>query len=410
MAAGLPEEGSPLRAPNLTTSVERQAVIVHPANRHPSNTAPLRLLCAVCAALILLHGCEAYRPEPGIGRAIDWEELPAWQEDRYTEAWPALLQGCRVLPRRSAEWGRVCARATSLGEVDDAVARRFFEQEFTAHRVNASGADGKGLVTGYYEPLLQGSRVPDERYRYPIYGRPADLIRVDLAELYPELEGKKVRGRLEGSRLVPYYPRGEIDAGESPLIGNELLWVDDPVALFFLHVQGSGRVQLPDGELVAVGYADQNGQPYSSIGRILIERGEIPRERISLFSIRDWLRSHPDEADALLSSNRSYVFFQLREATDEHARGSLNVPLTPGRSIAVDRRNIPLGVPVWLDTTYPGSAGRKLRRLTFAQDTGGAIKGYARADLFWGNGTEAERLAGEMKQDARLFILLPRAN
>ncbi len=397
----------------MSAFANRRAVgVARRSSPGPANADALRFLGSICVVLVLfLHGCELYRPEPGIGQAISWEDLPAWREDRFTEAWPALLQGCRVLPRRSAEWERICARATSLGDIDDSVARRFFEQEFRAHRVNAAGADGKGLVTGYYEPLLHGSRVPDERYRYPVYGRPADLIRVDLAELYPELEGKKVRGRLEGSRLVPYYARGEIDAGaSSPLAGNELLWVDDPVALFFLHVQGSGRVKLPDGELIAVGYADQNGQPYSSIGRILIERGEIPRERISLFSIRDWLRSHPDEASALLSSNRSYVFFQLREATDEHARGSLNVPLTPGRSIAVDRRNIPLGVPVWLDTTYPGSGGRELRRLTFAQDTGGAIKGYARADLFWGNGAEAERLAGEMKQDARLFVLLPRVD
>jgi len=370
----------------------------------------VRILVVGCALLIVLHGCEIFRPKPGIGAAVAWKDLPAWQEDRHAEAWPALLQGCRVLPRRSADWQRICARATSLAEVDDAVARQFFEQEFTAHRINGSGPEGKGLVTGYYEPLLQGSLVPDARFRYPIYAPPPDLIRVELGDLYPELQGKKVRGRLQDNRLIPYYARGEIENGASPLAGNELLWVDDPVALFFLHVQGSGRVRLPDGELIAVGYADQNGQPYASIGRILIERGEIPRGKISLFSIRAWLRAHPDQANALLASNRSYVFFQRRESADEHARGSLNVPLTPGRSIAVDRRNIPLGAPVWLDTTFPGEAGRPLRRLTLAQDTGGAIKGYARADLFWGSGPEAERLAGEMKQEARLFVLLPRAD
>jgi len=371
------------------------------------NPRILKLL-AVLLPLGFLNGCQLFVPEPGIGKAVGWDELPGWATDHHAEAWPALLQQCRVMPKKQPHWQGICDRAKALGEPDDGTARRFFEQEFAAHRVNPSGSQGKGLVTGYYEPILQGSREYSERFRYPIYRRPDDLIQVDLADVYPELKGKRVRGRLDRRRLVPYYTRGEIDSGAGPLAGQEILWVDDPVALFFLHVQGSGRIRLTDGSLAAVGYADQNGRAYTSIGRLLVERGEIPKEQVSLFSIREWLNAHPDQASALLDSNQSYVFFQLRKNAEENAVGSLNVPLTPLRSIAVDPRNIALGSPVWLDTSYPGGQAKPLQRLVLAQDTGGAIKGYARADLFCGNGAEAERLAGEMKQDAKLFVLLPR--
>jgi membrane-bound lytic murein transglycosylase A len=371
-------------------------------------TQTQRYLLPVLLLAALLGGCDWRPPEPGIGEPVVWEELPGWENDRHAEAWPALLQQCRVMPKKRAVWQGICARAKALGTADDAAARHFFEQEFAAYRVNPSGSQGRGLVTGYYEPVLQGSLHPTERFRHAVYRRPDDLIRVELDAVYPELEGKRVRGRLEGQRLVPYYTREAIDDGAGPLVGQELLWVDDPIALFFLHVQGSGRIRLSDGRLVAVGYADQNGRPYTSIGRLLVERGEITKERVSLFTIRDWLSSHPEQAPAVLASNQSYVFFRMRDNAEDNAVGSLNVPLTPARSIAVDPSTIALGSPVWLDTTYPGEDGRPLRRLAMAQDTGGAIKGYARADLFWGNGAEAERRAGEMKQDARLYVLLPR--
>jgi membrane-bound lytic murein transglycosylase A len=364
---------------------------------------------ALVVLTLLLSSCILVPPKPGIGKAVEWRDVPGWQNDAHAEAWPALWQNCTVLPARDALWQQLCERIEQLGSrVDDVTARDFFEQYFVAHRINPSGDKRRGLVTGYYEPLLHGSLTASATYRYPLYGRPDDLLRIELADVYPKLKGMKLRGRVVGKRVVPYYTRAEINDDTMPLNGNELLWVDDPVALFFLHIQGSGRVRLPDGSLLGVGYADQNGQPYASIGRTLIERGEIKREDVSLFTIRDWLRRHPQQAAALLDSNRSYVFFQLREAVDENARGALNVPLTPARSIAIDPANIPLGSPVWLDTSYPGAAGGKLQRLTIAQDTGGAIKGYARADLFWGSGDKAERLAGEMKQEAEMYVLLPR--
>jgi membrane-bound lytic murein transglycosylase A len=372
---------------------------------------------AVYFGLLLLigtiSGCAPPPPEPGIGNVIAWDELPGWTEDSHAEAWPALLQQCGRMASRQSQWEKICREAESITGIDNQQARQFFEKHFVAHIVNPSpredGSPGTGLVTGYYEPLLRGSLVPGGPYQHALYGKPDDLLRIDLASVYPELSKMKLRGRMEGNRIVPYYDRADIDNGESPLRGNELVWVDDPVDAFFLHVQGSGKIRLDDGSMMAVGYADQNGQPYTSIGRILIEQGEIAREDISLFTIRRWLRDNPQQAMDLLEQNRSYIFFSVREVADENPRGSLNVPLTPYRSIAVDPSTIPLGNPVWLDTSYPGD-GSAMQRLTFAQDTGGAIKGYARADLFCGNGDDAELLAGEMKQEARLYVLLPNSS
>ncbi len=374
-------------------------------------TLNLKLLFLITLTFFL-SSCTSKQPEPGIGEAISWDELPGWNSDRHAEAWPALLQQCTVLAKKKPQWQTLCLDAGSLGSIDDDMARRFFETRFAPHRVNPSkkedGSPGSGLVTGYYEPLLHGSLSRSERYRYPLYAVPDDLLRIDLAGLYPDLSKMKLRGRVDGKKIVAYHDRAAIDAKNSPLWGKELLWIDDPVAVFFLHIQGSGRIQLDDGSMMAVGYADQNGQPYTSIGKILIERGEIARADISLFTIQQWLTDNPQQAQALLEKNRSYIFFQLRENPGENPRGSLNIPLTPSRSIAVDPGNIPLGSPVWLHTSYPGEPDGSLQRLAFAQDTGGAIKGYARADMFWGNGERAEKLAGEMKQEAEMYVLLPR--
>ncbi len=360
---------------------------------------------------IFLSSCVAPPPEPGIGEAISWDELPGWNEDHHAEAWPALLQQCKVLPRKKPQWEKLCLDAETLGDIDDETARRFFESRFSPHRIiptnKKDGSPGTGLVTGYYEPLLNGSLSRHGDYQYPLYAVPDDLLRIDLAGLYPELSKMKLRGRVEGKKIIAYHDRASIDNEDSPLWGKELVWIDDPVAVFFLHIQGSGRIHMDDGSMMAVGYADQNGLPYTSIGKILIERDEVAREDISLFTIQQWLQQNPQKARALLEENRSYIFFSIRDNPDENPRGSLNVPLTPSRSIAVDPSNIPLGSPVWLDTSYPRETEHTLQRLTFAQDTGGAIKGYARADMFWGNGEMAEKLAGEMKQEAELYVLLP---
>jgi len=363
-----------------------------------------------------LSGCAGWfaPPPPGIGQEVAWSKLPGWEKDRHADAWPALRKGCEKFAARNAQgrasaadaaWENICLVARTLESPDDAAARVFFETHFRAHRVNAeNGRDG--LITGYYEPVLNGDTARSERFRWPLYKRPDNLLIVDLASLYPELKGRPVRGRLEGNRVVPYYSRSEIGNGRNPLAGHELLWVEDPVELFILQVQGSGRVRLPDGRELAVGYADQNGHPYRSLGGRLIELGALTREEVTLTRIRDWLAAHPEETGALLNSNPSYIFFTQRDAALDGPLGSLGVALTPERSVAVDPAYIPLGLPVWLDAALPD--GTPLQRLVFAQDTGGAIKGAVRADLFFGQGVEAGRLAGEMKQRGRLYVLLPR--
>lgn len=353
-----------------------------------------------------MAGCASwFAPPPGIGREVSWSELPGWERDQHAVAWPALRKNCEKLITRDAAWEGVCNAASALESPDDAAAQRFFEANFNAYVVNpVYGRDG--LITGYYEPLLNGSRTRSDRYRWPLYRRPDDLLIVDLVSLYPELKGRPVRGRLAGDRVVPYYSRADIGNGKNPLAGHELFWVDDPVEAFLLHVQGSGRVLLPDGSEVAVGYADQNGHPYRSLGGALIQMGALTREEVTLTRIRDWLAAHPEETTSLLNSNPSYIFFTQRDALLDGPLGSLSVALTPERSVAVDPSYIPLGLPVWLDTTLPD--GAPLQRLVFAQDTGGAIKGPVRADLFIGRGTEAGRLAGEMKQRGRLYVLRPK--
>ena len=287
-----------------------------------------------------------------------------------------------------------------------------------------------GLITGYYEPLLHGSDQQTERYRYPVYKRPDNLLVVELSDLYPALKGKRVRARLDSkNRVVPYFDRKTIENDANLLKGNEIAWVDDPVALFFTHIQGSGRIQYDDGHEIDIGYEDQNGHPYYAIGRKLIESGDIPVEQMSMQAIKQWLMTHPQNAADLLNTNPSYIFFQARESKpDEGPLGTLGVPLTAQRSIAVDRKAITLGSPVWMVTQLPPTedengqpansdamktgdkkAGVDFKHLMFAQDTGGAIRGRVRADVFWGTGKLAEFYAGKMRQSGRMFILLPKA-
>ncbi len=364
----------------------------------------LNLLVGACLAI---SGCVLLPREPGIGQPVSWSKLSHWEQDRHAESWPALLSGCRQL-RRQPDWSPICQAADTLSAPTDDQARRFYENWFRPHTVYGNNGRRKGLITGYYEPSLQGSLTPSDRYRYPLYRRPGDLLTIDLTDLYPELAGKRLRGKLQGQKIVPYYSREELDKDPGLLTGHELLWLDDPIASFFLHIQGSGRVKLADGTWVSVGYADQNGHPYRSIGRELIELGELTRQEVTMFTIRDWLRTNPQHAHDLLHRNPSYVFFVLRDSTEYGPLGSLNVPLTPERSLAVDAGVIPLGAPLWIETTLPDARRPGYHRLVLAQDTGGAIRGPVRVDLFWGRGKRAERMAGTMKQDGRIYVLLPK--
>lgn len=352
------------------------------------------------ATLASLAACVSV-PPPGIGEAVSWRDLPGWNDERPADAWATLELSCSRLATRDRRWRSLCADAALFPQPDDDTARAFFETRFQPHAVNGDrGRKHDGVITGYYEPLLHGSAKRSARFRYPVYGVPEDLLTVDLGGLYPELKDKRLRGRLDGRRVVPYPARAEIAAKK--INAPVLAWVDDPVALFFLQIQGSGRIRFENGETLFVGYADQNGHPYHAVGSTLAQRGALKVEDVNLDSIRAWLAAHPNEAEDVLNSNPSYVFFARRE---QPAVGALQVPLTPQRSVAVDPAFIPLGLPLWLDTTLDGQA--PYRRLMFAQDTGGAIKGPVRADLFFGFGPEAEKLAGNMKQPGQMFVLLP---
>lgn len=370
-------------------------------------------LLIIFGGATLLASCTLLKPrEAGFGKAIEWESIRGWEQDNHAEAWPALQNNCKVLAKNPL-WAEICnavAAVDALGQPDNTEAKNFFETWFVPRPLYADGGKQHGLITGYYEPLLFGSKVADTRFRYPIYQQPESLLTINLGSLYPALKNKRVRGRKVGNTIVPFYSREEIEANRDLLSGQELFWLDDRDAVFFLHIQGSGRVQLPDGKTVGVGYSNQNGHPYVAIGRILLEQGELGQEEISLFTIRQWLQDYPEKAVNLLNENPSYVFFVLREATENGPIGSLNTPLTAERSLAIDPKLVKLGTPIWLATNYPGQPDRDYLRLVFAQDTGGAIKGTLRADLFWGHGEYAERSAGSMKEQGSLIVLLPKSH
>jgi membrane-bound lytic murein transglycosylase A len=370
----------------------------------PGRSGGARLRRALALLLVAaLQGCENQEttvPEITAAhlRVAGYSELQGWQDDDLAAVLPAWQITCDALRRRSSEsgpggtvagWLEACRHLPPADSSRTAI-HRYFEAWFIPHAVSDSGVE-QGLFTGYYEPELTGTRRRTEQYAIPLYRRPDDLVEID-------------------GETRPYYTRAEIDAGRLAGRGLELLWLADPVDAFFLHVQGSGRVRVEEEGIVRIGYAGNNGHPYTAIGRILVERGEMIKENTTLQTIRHWLHTHPDEATALMQMNARYIFF--RELEGGGPVGTLGVALTPGRSLAVDAEYIPLGAPVWLDTTYPAGtpkAGQPLRRLMVAQDTGAAIRGPVRGDVYWGSGETAARYAGPMRQQGRFFVLLPKA-
>jgi len=385
----------------------------------------LRLI-GVAVVLGLLAGCEKPPVKPvGLQLApVRYDRLPGWKEDDPRAALVAFLRSCPVLTDEkkakkngndsdlvvtAADWREPCRQAAAEANAPAQQVRAFFEHNFRPYA--ASGPDGSdGLFTGYFEIELRGSRQKSARYSVPIYRLPADHVKVNLGDFDPQLKGHRIVGRVEAGRLVPYFSRGAIDDGALKGRGLELLWFDDPIDVFMLQVQGSGRVLLPDGSVVRVGYAGHNGLPYESIGRALIQQGELQPGKASWPAVREWIRRNPKKAKSLLALNPRYIFFRFVTGIPPDAGpiGAEGVPLTPGRSLAVDRRYVPLGLPIWLDTTWPAEQ-RPLRRLVVAQDAGNAIKGVVRGDFFWGYGDEALAYAGKMKSRGRYYLLIPTA-
>jgi membrane-bound lytic murein transglycosylase A len=377
---------------------------------------------AVLGLIAALAACAPTKPPtPPPDRLVlspaSFGDLAGWGSDGVGQALAALKKSCgrrlgfgdeapvgpQGMAGKVADWRPPCAAAAGVDERDDAAARVFFETWFQPYRC-ANNQTTEGLFTGYYEPELKGSRVRVGGFETPLMKRPADLVAVELGDFRADWRGERIAGRVVDGRLKPYETRTQIEAGALDRLNLSFLWVEDPVAAFFLQVQGSGRIDLPDGSQLRLGYDGQNGWPYVAIGRVMIERGLIDRESATMPGIRAWLAAHPAEAKDILDANPSYVFF--REIAGEGPVGSEGIALTPGRSLAVDTKFLPLGAPFWLDAS--GDDGR-IERLLIAQDTGGAIRGPVRGDVFWGHGPDAERRAGTMRARGSYFLLLPKS-
>jgi len=397
--------------------------------------------------------------------AAAWADLPDWQHDGLEQVWQAFLNNCTGLmrpvsasltvPARAAPrvWQPVCAAASGLQQTmqtapapDAQTLRQFLQTHLRPWRVlDATGAPASHTVTGYFEPVIDAARQPGGRYQWPLYARPDDLLVVDLGAVYPELAGKRVRGKLRGKLqggnvvpgvvpgVVPYDTRAQIAASNTP--PPVIVWAADPVEAFFLQIQGSGRARLPDGSQIRLAYADHNGHPYVSVGKWLVEQGELTLAQASMQNIKTWAQQNPQRVQELLNVNPAVVFFREEaigqgqpdaDVSEPHSgsdvtgaplgpeglgpllgpKGAYGIALTARRSIAVDAAFVPLGSPVYLSTTWPASK-QPLRRLVFAQDTGAAIKGAARADFYWGTGQQAGELAGRMKQSGQMWVLWP---
>jgi membrane-bound lytic murein transglycosylase A len=354
---------------------------------------------------------------------VGFGDIPGWPQDDHADAFQAFLKSCSrvtAVAKSGSAGGAVppaaaflaiCDAAKLVGQPDAAAARKFFEAHFTPHKVRHAGATG--LLTGYYEPVLDGARLADAKYKVPIYKRPADLANIVAESMRGAQSGGHTHGRKTDGGIVPYATRKEIEGGALAGQGLELMYLADPVDVFFMQVQGSGRIRLPDGQMVRVHYDGKNGYPYTSIGRHLIDTGVLTADQMSLDALAKWLRADPERGRKVMWNNASYVFF--RELTGAEAGGPLGVieiPLTDGRSLAVDAGVHAIGTPIFVTspTLSHATKGGAFERLMIAQDVGSAIKGPERGDIYFGSGDEAGRLAGVTKHQGNFYVLLPRAD
>ena len=411
-------------------------------NTHqPLGASRLRALIATAALLGIVSGCSTVWPTktgscpacpngntaggsatgtPGAGgdkapalpvwASSEFDQLPGWATGKHAELLKQFGKQCATLGKRSntPEALNTVCRTLPPATASDAVARNWMERNLTVWQFQQEDGSKEGLLTGYFEPLLNGSRQKQGRFQTPLYATPADLIVVKLDEVYPELKGKRLRGRLVGNTLVPYYSREEWETVSSQK-GKPVVWVDDKLDAFLLQVQGSGRVKLNTGGVMRLSYADQNGHPYKAIGRVLVERGELTAAQATIPGIRQWAQANPTKVDDLLNANPSVVFFRENAVLnpEDGPVGALGVPLTGELSLAVDRSIVPYGSLLWMDSTHPVT-GQALHQGALAQDTGGAIRGRVRADYFWGTGAQAGQAAGVTRQPLKLWLLWPK--
>jgi peptidoglycan lytic transglycosylase A len=390
----------------------------------------LPVLCAAFALLFALAGAafaQAGGPltfpdtqyEP-----VEWNDLEGWSSDDHAAAFAAFLGSCRTLGNRRRPTARdmsplstalrnICDGARQAVPLDEDGARRFFEDHFRPIRINRLG-DSDGFLTGYYEPIIAGSRVPTGEFTAPLYRRPPNLVpagRRKLGNAFPS-KGVFVGRRLGRRKIVPYYDRGQIEDGALDGWHLEICYLHDQVDVLFAQIQGSARIRLEDGAVLRVNYDSHNGWPYTPVGRVLVEQKTMGRDQVSMQSIRDWMEANPDQAKEVRRQNKSYVFFRITDlATEDEAVGGQGVPLMPGRSIAIDRALHAYGTPFFIQAELPianQKTGTKFDRLMIAQDTGSAIVGPARADIYFGAGDEAARIAGRVKNSGTFVMLVPR--
>jgi membrane-bound lytic murein transglycosylase A len=394
---------------------------------------PMVAYCRVSLLLLLIIGlagtaARGAEPEPlkfpdTQYEPVDWADLDGWTSDDHAAAFATFLASCRALTVKQRPMPEVmpitealkdvCERATAAIPLDDDGARKFFEDNFRPLRINRIG-DTDGFLTGYYEPIIDGSRVPTGEFTAPLYRRPPNLVvsgRRKLGDAFPS-KGVKVGRRVGRRKIVPYYDRGAIEDGALDGWHLEICWLRSQVDVLFAQIQGSARIRLEDGTILRVNYDSHNGWPYTPVGRVLIDRGIMSKDEVSMQHIRDWMEANPDQAKDVMRQNKSYVFFRITDlATEDEAIGGEGVPLVPGRSIAVDRALHAYGTPFFIEANLPianDRTGTKFDRLVVAQDTGSAIVGPARADIYFGAGDEAARIAGRIKNPGEFVMLMPR--
>lgn len=368
-------------------------------------------------AFIFLYGCSTHSPQKEVQtqekiqvkleadllfdalpntylKTCSFNELPSWNEENFKDALANFVASCKSSKTQEL-YGELCKDANLTSDP-----KVFIENNFAPYVVYSEDQNATGLLTGYFEPEIQGSLKKTKIYKYPVYETPKDLIVVDLSSIYPDLQNYRLRGKIEGNKLIPYDTRKESASRHVP--ANVICYTDSKIDLFFLEIQGSGRVRLDDGSVIYIGYDNQNGHKYRAIGRYLVEIGAMSFEEVSLQSIRAWLHENPHRVDEVLNYNDSVVYFKQ---SDKPASGSLGVCLSASRSVAVDKRYIPLGSMLYLNAHI---SDKQTSRIVLAQDTGGAIKGAVRADLFLGCGKYARETAGKLKSELKLWILLPK--
>ncbi|HDV5686979.1 TPA: murein transglycosylase A [Legionella pneumophila] len=360
-------------------------------------------------------------PKPTF-RQVSFKHLPGWENAQLKKSLETFQTSCRAFLKQNPErvvgteqidlqakdWHPACRAALKINPVDEQSSKVFFEKWFAPVEFY-DDKPVKGLFTGYYMPLIKGSYTKSEEFSIPIYELPSNLVTVDLGLFLPNLKNKKIIGRIAGNKVVPFYTREEINKGAIKSTARVLVWIHSPVDRLFLEIQGSGIIELEDGKRIFIGYDGQNGAPYTAIAGVLIKKGIMTKHNASMQRIKKYLEAHPKQMDKIINQNKSFVFF--RKLSLEAALGSQGVALTPGYSLAIDKQWIPMGAPLWLNTTRPDSknpdVNKPMQRLMIAQDTGGAIRGKVRGDVFWGGGDKATLIAGHMKNEGHYWLLLP---